>query len=287
VHRQDPSDDSGWNAATGRDARPGLTSVNLRSVDDGTWRDWNSPWGASGRLGAKFAEQRSAYNPEFENMFDWNIRGHLNAETGGDLSTRPLHADEVRVLSVGTDPVYLHRVTVNVMGEPPTELAEAIFSPGTAFGDWLTGAGRRYGGGQAYQGRFPGALVLGMSGGGDGAARLPPGWAVRGNSLEVELPAGRIVTGVDVAAGDSHPDEVSNKDGGVGTPGWARLSMALRHADGSSETFVDGSGVPPEGIISGAPAAADQLTRAGDRLIISGSSDLLYLMGVRIGLKGP
>src|SRR6185436_14379999 len=103
------------------------------------------------------------------------------------------------------------------------------------FGDWLTGAGRRYGGGQAFQGKFPGAVVLG--GGAAGApAALPPGFALRGGALEVELPAGRIITGVDVAAGDSHPDGIRNKDGGWGTPGWSRMSMAIAHADGTRET---------------------------------------------------
>jgi len=283
-HRQDPSTDTGLNPATGRDANPGLTAVNLRSIDDGTWRDWNSPWGSSGPKGAKFAEQRGAYNPEFENMFDWNVRGHMNADTGGDLTTKGLHSDQVRVLSLGTDPVYVHKVVVNVMGETPSELQEAIFSPGTAFGDWETGAGRKYGGGQAFQGTFPGAVVLGGAG---SPAALPAGWSVRGSSLVYELPPGRVITGVDAAVGDSHPDKIRNKDGGWGTPGWSKLTMALQHADGSSEVFVDGSGVPPEGIVSGAPVKPGQVTQPGDKLVISGSNDLLYVMGVRVGLMVP
>lgn len=284
-HRQDASFDTGHNATTGRDDRPGLTSLNFRSIKDGTWRDWIAPWGASGPKGAKFAEQRPASNPEFENMFDWNSRGHKNADTDRDTTTELLLSDEARILSVGTDPVFVHKVIVNVMGEKPQQLVEGIFSEGTAFGDWQTASGRKYGGGQSFQGKFPNAIELGRSGGGAGAARLPAGWRVNGNSLEIPLEPHKVITTVDVAAGDSHPDGIRNKDGGWGTPGWARISMSLRHANGTEERFVDNQGVPPEGIISGAPVAVNQVTKPGDSLVISGTNDTLYVMGVRIGLK--
>jgi hypothetical protein len=286
-HRQDPSFDTGLNPTTGRDAKPGLTAVNLRSIDDGTWRDWNCPWGSSGPKGAKFAEQRGSSNPEFENMYDWNSLGHKNADTNGDLTTKPLRTDEARVLSVGTDPVFVHKVIVNVLGEKPSEIRDVVFSSGTAFGDWEIGAGRKYGGGQSFEGTFPGALELGVSGGGAGAAKLPAGWRVRGSDLEIDLPVGKIITAVDVAGGDSHPDKVRNKDGGWGTPGWARISMAIAHADGKVERFVNGQGVPPEGVITGAPVQPNQVSQPGDKLVINGTNDTLYVMGVRIGFKTP
>ena len=219
-------------------------------------------------------------------MFDWNSRGHLNADTGRGLSTTPLKSDEVRILSVGADPVFVHKLIVNVLGDTPTELKEGIFSKGTAFGDWVTGAGRKYGGGQLFKGTFPGALELG-TGGGAGVARLPKGWTLNGSSLEIELVPGKVVTGVDIAVGDSHPDKIRNKDGGWGTPGWARASMAIKHADGKIEPFVHEQGVPPEGVLTGAPVVLNQMTKPGDKLIITGNNDTLYVMGVRIGLKPP
>ncbi|MBI5542675.1 MAG: hypothetical protein HY901_02210 [Deltaproteobacteria bacterium] len=287
IHRQEPSLDTGRPSPEARDANPGSTSVNLHSKDDGTWREWNCPWGASGKWGAKFAEPRDSSDPEFENMYDWNVLGHIPVDGNGSASKK-LHSDAVRVASVGTDPVFVHKVIVNFLGDTPTETKAATFCEGTVFGDWETGAGQKLGGGQDFQGTFPGALELGSSGsGGAGADKLPPGWKLTEGGLEVDLEPGKVVTGVDIAVGDSHPDKQRNKDGGWGTSGWSKLSMGIKHADGSTEWFMDRQGVPPQGVLCGGPVVDNQKTLPGDKLVVKAQADTAYVMGLRIGLKEP
>lgn len=263
-HRQDPSFDTGLNPTTGRDAKPGLTAVNLRSIDDGTWRDWNCPWGSGG---PRREVRRTA------RLLEPGVREHVRLEQPGPQERRhqrrphhrPLRTDEARVLSVGTDPVFVHKVIVNVFGEKPSEEFGTSSSPQARpwrLGDRRGPQVRRR---AVLEGTFPGALELGVSGGGAGAAKLPAGWRVRGSDLEIDLPVGKIITAVDVAGGDSHPDKVRNKDGGWGTPGWARISMAIAHADGKVERFVNGQGVPPEGVITGAPVQPNQVSQPGDK----------------------
>src|SRR5262249_51470324 len=125
VHRQEPSMDTGLRPDGTWDDNPGLTSVNLRDKDSGAWRQWNTPWGESGKWGAKFAEPRAANNPEYENLYDWHIIGNMDVETKGDLKTT-LNTDVARIASVGKDPVFVHQLVVNFMGEKPSTTAQAL-----------------------------------------------------------------------------------------------------------------------------------------------------------------
>lgn len=289
VHRKDAAHDSG--KYTGEhDDSPALTAVHVHSKDlpaNQAWRHWDGPWGASGPEGAKFAEKRGAGDPEFETEFNWPENGHQGVKSGAS-TTDFLYGDAARVKAVGDDPSFVHSVEIQVVPPKPSETIEAMFCPGTKLGDPETLAGHVFGGGQAHGGKFPGALELsGWGTGGAGVAKLPKGWQMENGRLMIELPAGRVITGVDVACGDTHPDGVTNKDGGTGTPGWSRLTMALVKKSGATDAFVSSEGVPPEGILTGAPSEIGYVTKAGDKIALSASSDTTYVMGVRIGFLKP
>ncbi|MBI4814875.1 MAG: hypothetical protein HY791_01375 [Deltaproteobacteria bacterium] len=284
-HRQEPSQDSGVTPGDKHDSKPGLTAVHLHSTDlpaNQAWRHWNGPWGASGPEGAKFAEPRSSGDPENEIEFDWHIRGHSGVD-GGGASTKKLQVDAIRVRSLGDDPVFVHMVEVQMLPPKADKYAEVAFCEGTKIGDPETGAGKKLTGGQSYGGKFPGALEL--PSGGAGVGKLPQGWAFKNGRLEVDLEPGKRLTGIDVACGDSFPDGKTNKDGGTGTPGWAKMYMSLQKAGGGTDQFMTDQGVPPEGVLSGAPTDGEYVTKPGDKFILSNSGSTLYLMAVRLGYK--
>ena len=285
VHRKDSAHDSGKYTRT-HDDSPALTAVHIHAKNlpaNQAWRHWEGPWGSSGPEGAKFAEKRGAGDPEFETEFNWPEQGHAGVESGSS-TTKFLFGDAARVKALGDDPSFVHSVEIQVVPPKPSETAEIIFSPGTKMGDPETLEGHQFGGGQGHGGKFPGALELsGWGSGGAGAAKLSKGWHMENGRLTYDLPAGKRITGVDIACGDTHPDGVSNKDGGTGTPGWSRLTMALVKASGELDAFMSSQGVPPEGILTGAPSDVGYVTKAGDKISISASSDTTYVMGVRIG----
>lgn len=100
--------------------------------------------------------------------------------------------DAFRVRSLGTDPVEVAEITIKVNAPLADNFQEAVFCEGTKIGDPVTGAGRNYGGGQSFEGKFPGALELrGWGGSGAGAANLPDGWNIVNGQLQVDLPAGK------------------------------------------------------------------------------------------------
>lgn len=268
------------------DDSPGLTAVHVHATNypqGKEWRHWNAPWGASGKEGAKFAEYRPAGDPESETEFDWHIQGH--SPVGGYGSDKgELLGDALRVRSVGDDPVYVHRIVYSVLPPKPTTMDTVVFSAGTNIGDPLTGQGRKFGGGQAYKGKFPGALQLGS--GGEGVQKLAgTGWKHQWGSLEIPLQPGKRMTHIDLALGDSMPDEKSNKDGGWGTPGYARLTITLHRADGKKEVLMNDQGVPPEGVFSATPMDFDREIKAGDKLLLTKSGSECYIMAARVGYR--
>lgn len=283
-HRGNPSQDTDQDKSDKWDDSPALSSVQIHGAgieEDRAWRYWRGS--ASGSKGAKFAEV--GYNVELENLYEWRKYGH-GADSDDSSSTQPLHPDGLRVRSMGKDPVEIFEVTLKVSPPKPDETLEAVFSEGTVIGDPETGAGRKYGGGQAYQGLFPGALELGGWGSaGAGEAKLPAGWKVSNGQLEIPLKPGMKLTSIDLACGDSHPDKITNSDGGWGTKGWSRLSMGLQKAGGSVDWFMQSENVPPEGVVSGSPREADYVTKAGDKILIRASSDRTYVMAARVGLR--
>lgn len=282
-HKGDPSLDTDPDKSDKWDDTPALSSVQARSIDHPeaqAWRYWGGS--SSGAQGAKFAEV--GYSTEIENLYEWNKFGHHGAD-GGGFTKAPLHADALRIRSLGQDPVTISELTLKVTPRAPDSTLEAVFSPGTVIGDPVTGAGRKYGGGQAFQGKFPGALELsGYGSGGAGAANLPSGWKLASGRLEIELPPGKLVTAVEIAGGDSHPDGITNADGGWGTKGWSKLSIGLMKANGTTDWFMSNENVPPEGVMGGSPTDGGYVTQPGDKIVVRASSDTTYVMAARVGL---
>jgi hypothetical protein len=284
-HRANPSADTDPNKGDKYDDTPALSSVQVYSAgfpEKEAWRFWLGS--SSGSKGAKFAEV--GYSMEMENLYEWPKMGS-GAVHQGSSSKKPVLPQAFRIVSEGDDPVEIGEITLKVVPEKPTKTLEATFSAGTHFGDWETGAGRKYGGGQSFQGLFPGALELGGwgSAGGAGAAKLPEGMKLAGSQLEIALVPGARVTAVEVACGDSHPDKITNSDGGYGTKGWAKLSIGLQRAGGQTDWFMSSENVPPEGVMGGSPTDGAYVAKAGDKVVVRASSDTVYVMAVRVGLK--
>jgi hypothetical protein len=296
-HRQDSSETISPEPGEKWDEKPGVTSLQVHSTEhqgSESWRYWKAPWGSSGEAGGKYAEHRSSSDPEVENMFDWIQHGHAAAGGSFGKSHDPLMADAIKVASVGKDPVRVHQVDMMFLPERPDSTDELIFSPGTLFGDAWTGAGRKYGGGPRFKGKYPEALKLGSytsqaaTPGGEGADKLndKEGWAMNGSQLEIELDPSKIFTGIEIACGDTHPDGKRNKDGHTGTLGWSRISVGVQRKDSTKvDWFIEGQGVPPEGVLFGGPTLENYQAQAGDKLVVKASSDTTYVMGARLWYK--
>ncbi|MGK5088034.1 hypothetical protein WDW86_10795 [Bdellovibrionota bacterium FG-2] len=284
-HRQREEDGPAGGPGAGKhDDKPGYTSVQIHSADNkgDSWRYWGGQ--ASGPQGGKFAEWGN--RAELENLYEWQTYGHHGVETG-DYSKAELHPDAVRLISNGSDPVIISQLILKVHPEKADKFVEGVFLPGTKIGDPQTGEGREYGGGQGFKGKFHGAVTLGgwNQGGSQLPANAPSGWKVVGNELRIPLSPGSEVINVEIACGDSHPDEAMNSDGGMGSKGHGRLSVGIQHYGEPTEWSMKQENVPPEGVMMSSPKECGQKARPGDMLVIRGEKDAVYLMAVRVGLK--
>jgi hypothetical protein len=256
-HRQNPEGgDPEW------DESPGLTSFQVMAADK-SWNYWNGQ--SSGHSGAKFAEN-SMY-PEMENLYDWNKFGHTNTKTKRS-SQNSLFPHAVKVLSMGKDPILLSEITVKVDPLKETSSSETIYSPGTSFS--LDDHKNKYtlGGGQNFKGLFPKAHELRS-----------------GKILSIDLEAGKELTSINIACGDSLPDQKINKDGGWGSSGWAEISIGIKEASGSITWLTEYENVPPEGMIIASPLECGEKIKAGSKVIIRSTGSPLYIMGTHIGYK--
>lgn len=278
-HRQSENH-IGWNRQTERDDLPGLTSVQVHPVnaDEKEWRYWAGS--SSGRFGGKYAEPRST--PEMDNLYDWLSIGHRSIQTNA-RSTEPLKINSIRIINTGTDQVLVKNLNIKFTPNPAPSYMEKIFTPGTSFHE-MPGRKGRFGGGQSYRGLFPQALAL-NSYGQQGIPSLNNMRLVRPGLLEVDAPEGKNITSVEIAGGDSRPDQVINKDGGWGSPGGARFSIGIGKSASEIRWFVQNENVPPEGLLFGAPADCDKKIGPNEKLYISATSDVFYIMGFRIGLE--
>lgn len=284
-HRQDsrtetggPTDGSKW------DSVPGITSIQVHSEQlKDPWRYWQGD--ASGSLGGKFAEIRD--EPEMENLYEWQKWGH-GGVSGGESSKSPLLPDAMRLVSVGKDLVNISELTLKVDPPKANKYIEQPFSPGTSIGDPDTGKGRKYGGGQSFNGKFPGALALMNYRKPNPGVSLPAGWRIdHQGALRIRLPANVRLTSIEMAIGDSHDDGEVNKDGGSGTPGWSRIHAELQKKNGSVDSLMKNENVPPEGVLNGSPQDSCYSTQEGDELVVYATRDVSYIMGLRIGLIEP
>jgi hypothetical protein len=279
-HRQDPDETTGTKPGEKWDAVPGTTSMQIYDPQQSdSWRYWEGP--ASGARGAKFAEVD--HSVEVENLYDWSHYGH-SGDKSGQSSSKPLKPHGARMCSNGKDPVKVSQLIVKVDAPKADLEEERVFSEGTSFG--IDGRDKTLGGGQAFEGLFPGALALGYSNA-HSKQKLPEGWKHQGSTLSVPLKEGMTLSAIELAAGDSHSDKITNSDGGWGTKGWARLSVDVVRADGSRDTLMSSENVPPEGFLVATPESLDRKIQAGDRLVIRSDDDTTYLMGLKTSyIKG-
>lgn len=288
-HRQDVNDGNNReyekikaNNPRARDDSPGLTSVQLHMIDKpkaNAWRHYLDLFGGSGKNGAKFAELDS--KPENEGLEGFRSHGHRGVHSG-DVTKDKLLIDAIRLVSVGKDPVHVKYLTMKASLDGDT--IEKIFTPGTKFDDPATGEAAVYGGGEHHGGKYPKAVVLN---GTNESLDLPAGWKLSRNELRIPLPAGRKFMGVELAIGDLHPDGKPNRDGGVGTAGWARLSTFVKKADGSREYMTRDENIGKNGTMLGYPQNCDYVATAGDELVLNVNRDAAYLMGLRMHFKKP
>ncbi len=273
--------------ASTRDSNPGLTAVAIYTKDlphAMAWRYWGGH--ASGRQGAKFAEQRRG--PEIDTLYEWPRIGHRSVEDDSKSDVL-IKANVIRVRNVGTDSILISHLSLKVIYNNNLTYQDYIFSTGSDFGDPDTFAGRFYNGGQIKRGTFPNALVLRSGGSYPGTKSFPAGWLYNGHSVVIPMNDLTLAT-IEVMAGDTHPDGVRNKDGGWGSLGSAKISVGI--ADNSSpdydtevEWLKKNENIGPQGVI---PASVESLKKLTNKYLIiknSRGSSPLYIMGIRIGVS--
>lgn len=270
-HRQDPQEDTGRTPGEKYDNNPGLTTLQVNELNkrnEPRWRFWGGS--ASGSLGAKFAEP--GYSLEIEGLYEWYDHGHGDIQTG-EMKTSPLKADAIRLCSSGKDPVRVGSLKLKVFPGYAKDYQEYNFGQGNAMGDSFTAKGREYG-------ELKGAIVLN----GTNKSKMPKGWTLNGSQLSIPLPKGKSLKSLEASVSDTHaPDLSQHDDGDQTTSGWGRFSAYIQKKDGSRVPLIQSENVPPRGVITGSPEKLS-LTENGDVLIIEGTSDKIYLLGMKIGL---
>lgn len=281
-HRQNPATTKGPKPGAGtHDDTPGLTSVQVydanRAPND-RWRHWAGM--ASGSAGAKFAERDQRF--EMENLYQWSKQGHRSIKSG-DFKHDPLLGSVVRLTNVGLDEVEINEVVYKTNLEKGTENVEKIFTEGTKFGDVSTQSNYVIGGGQSTQGIFENSIQLGPYV--KYQKNIPAGWKFENGQLKIPMPKGKVLTGIELSAGDAHTDKIVNSDGGFGTKGWARLSIEMQRDGQTTDVMMRNENVPPEGILMAAPAKCNQALQEGDYLVLKSNADVTYVGGIRLSFK--
>ncbi len=263
AHRQDPSTETGWNKKTEYDDVPGMTSVYVHD-EDGSWRYWAGS--SSGGHGAKYAE--ISHSPEYDNLYEWPKVGNRLVK-GGDRLFK-IAPDGIKLRGSGSDHTIINQLNFCVLPEKASKYDIHIFTPGLNFGDPETLSGRSYGEKKTGYGIYPKAEVI-------GSYSKP--------SLIYPINNGENIVSIEVSAGDLHNNvDYQNDDGGFGTKGWGKLSMGVQRSDGSVVWFSRNENVGPEGFYTATPPL-DFENLPGDKVIINGRSDNIYVMGVRIGTQ--
>lgn len=253
--------------------------VELHKTDTEDWVGWKDPKGYSP---IKFAEPRSANDPENEVLHDW-------IATVGKIKT-----DAVRVTNTGESPQYsvsqIHGLEINFLPElGKVSYEENILCLGTSFPDQEGNGLPKYGGGSHTEGVYKGALVLNKRSEPlyETTSNPPSNTEINANgALEIKLKNGKL-SQVEVAVGDTeHLDTISQKTGRKTRLGYAKLWVGVKKADSSSiEWFIQNANVPPQGIISGSPFLQNNDMKEGDTLVIESRADTSYIMGWRLAYK--
>src|SRR3989344_2932164 len=252
----------------GYDPNGAYSRVELRNNDNGKWTGWRDP---AGYRTDKFAEPRSAGNPEEEVLHDWIA------------TVGPISADAVRITNVGTDPGLsisnVHGVELVFYPEfKALELKDRVYTLGTKFVDLEKGnLLPSYGAGEFNEGRYTGAVALNQSVPALFELAQNPGEEAKmeNGRLVLKLDAGRELLNVEVAIGDTEYLTTVNPETHRNIRlGWAKLWMGIRRAKtGNIEWFVKNANIPPQGIIAGGPHLNNSKIEPGDELVLESRAD--------------
>jgi len=264
------------------DPNGAYSRVELHNSGSGEWIGWKDP---KGYKTDKFAEPRSAENPEEEVLHDW-------IATVGAIS-----ADAVRVTNVGDNPKFsisnVHGLEIVFYPEfKSVDFKETIYTPGTKFIDLEKGELMpSYGGGSFNEGKYFGAIALNKSGPTLYELGENPGTEAKmgNNRLVIKLDSGKKLLQVEVAVGDTeHLDHINPKTKRNTRLGYAKLNIGIRRAGTSYydvEWFVKGANVPPQGVIAGGPHLEKSGVEFEDELVVESQADTAYVMGWRLTYK--
>jgi len=265
----------------GYDPNGAYSRVELHNSNTGQWISWKDP--VAGRRTDKFAEPRSAGNPEEEVLHDW-------IATVGQIS-----ADAVRITNVGENLDFsisnIHGLEVVFYPEfEATNFREQIYTIGTKFVDLdKNELLPEYGAGEFNEGRYVGAIVLNRSTPALFELGKDPGPDARieNGRLIIKLESGKELLNVEVAIGDTEHLSYRNPETYCNTRlGWAKLWVGTRRAGTDNiEWFIKNANVPPQGVIAGSPRLENSKIEPGDELILESRADTSYVMGWRLAYK--
>ncbi len=255
--------------------------VELHDTTTDQWVRWKDP---AGYNSDKYAEWRSAGDPEYEVLHDW-------VATVGTIKP-----DKIRVTNVGKDPEMsisqIHQLDIVFFPElDNVELQEQIYTPGTEFIDIEKGKTLpRYGGGERTRGKYENAIRLNGYGQPNGFELCnDPGQGVEvsDGAVYIDLDPSKKLVQVEIAAGDTENLQgISDSSGKSMRLGWAKLWVGIQKADsGSVEWFISKANVPPQGVIAGGPELEHTMIQEGDKLVIESRDDATYIMGWRIAYE--
>ena len=265
----------------GHDPYGAYSRVELYDTKSDDWKQWSDP---KGYTPDKFAEPRSAGDPENEVLHDWIA------------TVGPVAPDSIRVTNVGQSADYsvsqIHGVEIVFFPELEgnTSSQERVYCQGTQFADlpnhqYLP----KYGGGSHTEGIYIGAMALNQRGkalyelgtdAGEGVEKEP-------TRLRIKLEPGKSLGQVEVAVGDTeHLVNVSPKTHRHTRLGYSKLWVGVKRAESQKvEWFIENANIPPQGIIAGAPHLEKSAVEEGDELIIEARDDTAFVMGYKVTYK--
>lgn len=300
AHRQNTNDNRGtdsFNSSTGqkvKDKFPSFISAQIYSPYYSykyAWRYWGGH--TSGINGGKYSEHKKNGSWEYDNLYEWPLYGHKASHQQDNKSQIPLKGKYLRLFAdigkysqiKGYDSAYVHSVTIQFAPEKADMYKYWSFTnTKTDLGDPLTMQGRSYGGGPKFKGHYPGAVILRGSKKPKNTNKLDlSSWDYsRRGYIEYDLIPGLRFKSIEIAAGDTHPDDKPNKDGGTGSLGGAKLSVELLTSSGELK-IINRANLGPKGVTTGYPPDLERVIQRGDKIRIYGHNDNAYLMGIRIG----
>jgi len=277
VHRKDSQYDASveyHDDGTYYDTQGAYDAISCRKTGTSTWKGWGA---------AKFAEPRSSYDPENENLHDW-------VYYVGVFSADQILLENVSPLANTLAVANVHRVEIEFFPAGVVDSYQIeIFSPNTEFADIAQGKMLpRYGGGPDAgltfqqledEGLYPDAIQIYWA-----SAKTISSTCYLDSSgnMHIKLPAGKVLGGFEVAVGDTKydqskpPQDQVNKDGGYGELGWAKLTSKI-----GSDYFMSSINVPPNAVLSGGPTQLGYVVKSGNEIVVSASS-YAWIMGYRV-----